>query len=546
MLFIHFSVTCIETGVNLHMSPPGFRDALETTALALSVTPPAARASAGSPTTCSAMSKLRVTIALLIGGIAATIGYRAYQRSLLSPFTIGTVRPGMRFRDADDDAQREMKHGYTCRPVGGGVQICQLVTDGPIGVLKHVVDPSGRVAIIQFLISDSSVKTRKLGSRQANEWRRVGPGYSRPFDSELELHSERWKSADSLWSAEMTWRRSAEAPGMMTVTDQRRLRRIAESSPAAFLRLVEDRLLDSHDLANAASLAPFANAAPEPRSAEASADAIADASADASSVASLPRCSGVSAPVAIARDTASNSMEPALWAVAQQVVARAYPGMHLDASGRRMSLTDASGTGEEIVLYPNASTSSNDLYAFAVTFPQRLKDAASHAGSFDAANQCRATSEILIAHVDPATHGVADLQRVGVDDESVLNVIGALDFVPTADPPRRLIVGYLASYGTATWYGQVRWNEMITADSPRIMSRSPVSYGKKLPDASFSGGPLVSDNASPDDPYGLSYAPGTPLQFSTLGLGPRAPARHITLSTENGALPNGWSLLSQL
>ena len=220
--------------------------------------------------------------------------------------------------------------------------------------------------------------------------------------------------------------------------------------------------------------------------------------------------------------------------------------MHLEASGYHTSLTDASGAREEIVLYPNGSTSSDDLYAFAVTFPQRIKEAASHAGSFDADHQCRATSEILLAHIDPATRAVADLQRVGVDDESLLNVIGALDFVPTADPPRRLLVGYLASYGTEKWYGQVRWNEVITADSPRIMGRSPVSYGKKLPDGSADGGPLVPDHPNPDDPYGLAYAPGTPLHFSTLNLGARAPVRHIMLSTENGALPNGWALLSQL
>lgn len=198
------------------------------------------------------------------------------------------------------------------------------------------------------------------------------------------------------------------------------------------------------------------------------------------------------------------------------------------------------------MLWPNARTVDGDFYAFAVNFPERLREATLHASRFDAANQCRATAEILLARVDPATNAVTGVQRIGVDDESLHNVIAHLDFVPAATPPAQLIVEYVASYGTANWYGQVRWNELLAADSLRIVSRSPLSYGKKLPGGSSAGGPLVPDEPRAEDPYGLAYEPGAILHYSTTSLNPNAPARHVTLSTGQDVLPNGWALLSQL
>jgi len=177
---------------------------------------------------------------------------------------------------------------------------------------------------------------------------------------------------------------------------------------------------------------------------------------------------------------------------------------------------------------------------------ERAREASLRASRFDVANQCRENTEILLARVDPATHVVSALQRIGVDDESLANAVGHLDFVPTADDPPRLIVEYLASYGTADWYGQVRWNELVAADSLRIMSRAPVSYATKLPGGSTDGGPLLPEDGRRDDPYGLSYQPGTILHYSTLTAGARSPIRHVALLTAEGVPPNGWMLLAQL
>jgi hypothetical protein len=201
------------------------------------------------------MSKLPVAIVVLIVGAVAVIAYRKYQPAPVSPFAVGTVHPGMRFSDVEDDAQRETKHRYRCQAAGGGVQVCELLTIVPAGLRRQVVDSSGHVAISQFLIVDDGVATHDLGRRQMDEWNRVRPGETRPSD-ETDLNWESWRTVDSLWTAEVTWRRSADAPARLMATDERRLWRMAESNPAVLQRLVEDTLLDSHDRAKAASVAP--------------------------------------------------------------------------------------------------------------------------------------------------------------------------------------------------------------------------------------------------------------------------------------------------
>src|SRR6478672_9840033 len=184
------------------------------------------------------MSTARVAIALLLLLGAGAIGYRRYEASLLSPLAIGTVRPGMRFSDAEDEAQREMRHGYTCKDIDGGVQLCRLVTDGPIGVLEHVVDKSGRVAVIRFLISDSTIATQQIGHRQGAAWNHVHEGDVEPSDTS-DTNWETWRTPDDRWTAEMSWRRGADAPGVMKSTDERRLQQLAESNPAALHTLLQ-------------------------------------------------------------------------------------------------------------------------------------------------------------------------------------------------------------------------------------------------------------------------------------------------------------------
>jgi hypothetical protein len=210
-----------------------------------------------------------------------------------------------------------------------------------------------------------------------------------------------------------------------------------------------------------------------------------------------------------------------------------------------MYLSDAAGQLEEVSLYPNAEGEDGTLFAFAVTFPRRAVAASAHAKDFDTGGQCRANSEVLLASVNPSTRAVDGIQRLVPDDESLVSQLGALDFAPTADAPPRLIAIFSAVYATTEWYGLVRWNELIYADSLRVGRRSPIAATKALVDGTESGGPLMPESGS-EDPSGLSYTPGDTLRFSTILTSVASPPRRIALPTGARTLPSGWSLLAQL
>lgn len=488
------------------------------------------------------MSKGRILLALVIVACVATYGYRRYQRSLLSPFIMGTTRAGMRFSDVDDEARREMKHGFTCRAAGDGVRICELTTDTPIGQLKIVVDRSGRAAVIQLLSTEKSVGWSNAGSATIAQWSHVQESDVEPSDSQSDYNHGRWQTPDSLWSAEVLWHRTTNVPTEMLVVDERRVRRIAESSPTTIFTLASEKILHGRSLTMVENLA--ANAAVK-ASSMTNPRAITNAEKVAQSVRSLPQCSPAFTPVSVRGNGTDTGMDATLRRVAEQTIAEAYPGQRLVIGDHAMYLADAAGQLEEVTLYPNAEGADGKMYAFAVTFPRRVEAATAHAKNFDTRSQCRANSEVLLATVDPVTGEIDGIQRAQPDDESLISEIGALDFAPTADAPPRLIAIFSAVYATKEWYGLVRWNELIYADSLRVARRSPIIATKTLVDGTQSGGPLMPQDES-EDISGLSYTPGDTLRFSTAVTAVVSPLRQIALPTGDRVLPSGWSLLGQL
>ena len=201
---------------------------------------------------------------------------------------------------------------------------------------------------------------------------------------------------------------------------------------------------------------------------------------------------------------------------------------------------------EEIGLSPNAGGTNRNIYAFAWTFPQRSGAAFDAAKGFKTELQCRAVGEVIVAYLDPATRAVTNYKRVDIDEEALVSVVGALDFVPTYGRPT-LLATYLATYGGSEWVGQIHWNEIITADPLTVLRRVPDTYAKTDADGVETAGALLTDGASKNDPYGLTVAPGASAQMSVLNLtNPAAPARHAFLLAGPSGLASGWTLLSQL
>jgi hypothetical protein len=461
-----------------------------------------------------------------------------YERAQLSPFVMGTVRAGMPFSVVDNEAKREMGHGFTCDPFGNHVRLCRLATDGPIGVLKILVDRSGRAAAIQFLVNDSSLSWIQKAREQSVEWNKVHK--SAGARSEFAAVVTRWASDDGRWSAELSRRRD-ELPFQMVVADVKRLGRIADADPSTLLRVANEGMIPPADLAAAQQHARAAIVR--------SADSLsARAVALGRKASSLPLCAPISTDSIVPGDGLRKYMSAELASVAEQTVEQAYPGDHLVIGERKMYLVDAAGAAEEISLYPNAEREDANVYAFAVTLPRRVTAANEAAKAFQPGSRCRAPGEVIVAHLDPDSRSVVRYARIDVDPESLAGVIGALDFAPSASTaPQALLAMYLGIYGDSSWVGQVHWNELIAVDPLRVVRRAPADVSKSGADGVVVGGALAPEGNHSDDVYGFRAEPGPTTQLSLLNLtNPLAGIGHIRLLAGPNGLASGWALVLQL
>jgi hypothetical protein len=444
----------------------------------------------------------------------------------------------MPFSVVDDEATREMGHGFVCDPLGGRVRLCRLATDGPIGVLEILVDRSGRAAAIEFLVRDSSLRWVEKAREQSVEWNKVHKSVG--ARSDIAASVTRWATDDGRWSAELS-RRQDELPFKMVVADVKRLGRIADADPSTLARVANEGMIPPPDLAAVQQHASGAIAR--------AADSLsARAVALGRRASSLPACAPVPSDTIVPGDGLRRYMSAELAAVAEQTVAQAYPAHHLVIGERKMYLVAADGAAEEISLYPNAEREDGNVYAFAVTLPRRVAAANEAANAFQPSARCRAPGEVIVAYLDPASRSVVRYTRIDVDPESLAGIIGALDFVPSAStPPPTLMAMYLGIYGDSSWVGQVHWNELIAVDPLRVLRRAPADVSKSGADGVVVGGALTPEDEHSDDVYGFRAEPGPTTQLSLLNLtNPLAGTGHIRLLAGPNGLASGWALVLQL
>jgi hypothetical protein len=417
------------------------------------------------------ISPFRLVVTFVAIAAAVWGARNFYERRQLSPFVMGTVRAGMPFTVVDNEARQEMGHGFACDPLGNRVRLCRLATDGPIGVLKILVDRSGRAAAIQFLVNDSSLRWVQKAREQAVEWNKVHK--SEGARRELAGSVTRWVTDDRRWSAELA-RRQDQLPFEMVVADVDRLERIADANPSTLSRVANEGMIPPADLAE---VEKYASGAITRAADSLSARAV----ALGRTASSLPACPPMPTDSIVPGEGLRRYMSAELAAVAEETVAKAYPGNRLVIGERKMYLVDAAGGAEEIRLDPNAQSGDNNIYAFAVTFPRRVAAANDAAKAFQPNARCRAPGEVILAHLDPTSRSVAEYTRVDVDPESLTGIIGALDFDQSAATPPALIAMYMGIYGDSSLYGQVHWNELIVVDPLKVLRRAPQTVSRSGP-----------------------------------------------------------------
>jgi hypothetical protein len=154
----------------------------------------------------------------------------------------------------------------------------------------------------------------------------------------------------------------------------------------------------------------------------------------------------------------------------------------------------------------------------------------------DTASQCRASAEIIVARHDSATGQVVDVRRGDADEDAMASQVKTLDFARADDGSPLLVVKYTATYGTATWIGEVDWDAVVApvGDVPRVTDRLPNAVGWKDNEQHETAGIAMVEKTSP---AGLHMLVGyttaeSPTRF-ILPLGPRG-------------VPSGWMLLDLL
>jgi hypothetical protein len=466
-------------------------------------------------------------LGLLVIAIGGVVAYRRYETMQRSPFPLWEIRAGMPFATLDDQAQRGAHKRFSCRPVEADVRLCELEADGPTGLMRLALDNTGRAMIVQFRVTDTTLKMSEEARKLGAEWSLVDARHPQR-KSTGGASITRWASADNSWSASMSNGASSSIPSMIVLVDERRLTRTVNASAPVLLRLARAGFIDA-EVVDAAVAHSTTDVAAGARTLGAPGRAL------SATALALPRCEfqpGDS--VVSGRDlrTAFGSDESA---VLEQAMVRAYPGMRLRLE-RVAYLVDAAGAAEEIRLV--GPTWDENAFAFAVTFPRRVSAVHGRLEAFgDMTGQCRAAAEIIIGRRDSASGKVVDVRRHDLDEDALAHWITALDFTRDVDGRAVLVAKYSATYGTPDWIGEIDWDALVvpSADSLRVERRVPNVFGKKDHGQHETAGMLIVDKESPAGMHLLVMEGSAEALIKLLVLppGPRG-------------LPSGWVLLDLL
>ena len=462
-------------------------------------------------------------LVLVIGG---WVTYRRYESNQLSPFRMWDNRAGATFFFFDSEANHDMGKRFRCRSVEGDVQLCEIET-GIAGRMRLALDNSGRAMIVQWQVADSSLRMVEEARKMAAEWSLVESHHSQRKGVNGSSRT-RWVSLDSAWSASMSDDFSNTAsPRSIEIVDERRLKRVEDGSAPTLLRLAQTGYIDADELDAAVARAPDAMAA--------AASALgAHGRALAAAATSLPRCAFQPGDSVVAGNDLRSEYGTDNAELLEQAMAQAYPGLRL-LLAHRAYLVNAAGAAEEIRVLP--PTIDGDAFAFAVNFPHRAEAVDRRLLTFgDTAGQCRASAEIIVARHDFATGQVMDVRRADADEDALASQVKTLDFARADDASPVLVVKYTATYGTATWIGEVDWDAALApvGNAPHVTRRLPNALGWKNSELHETAGIAMVEKTSPAGLHMLmAYTTAEPPTRFILPLGPRG-------------LPSGWMLLDLL
>ena len=469
------------------------------------------------------MNRSAAAVGLLLLAVGGWKGYHYYEASRLSPFAMWDSRVGAPFATYEKEASTELHERFHCRPLEGGVRLCEITTTGVAGLMRLALDESGRAMILQWRVADSSERMIEEAHKMAALWTTVPSTHSQHPTGDGRTFT-RWVSTDQNWSASMADFTSSTVPGQIELVDERRLTRALDASAPALLQLAQRGLLDPEAVDAAVARNESAIAA-------ATATLGAPGRALAAAAAAVPACGFTPGDSILAGNEVRSAFGDSASALLERAVAVSYPGLHLRLE-RRPYLVDASGAAEEVRILEPAER--DDAFAFAISFPRRVKAVQQRLLAFgDSTGQCRASAEVIVARRDSASGQLVEVRRTDADADALATEITLLELSNSDLEPAVLVVKYAATYGTRSWVGEVDWDAVIAAapGTVRISRRLPNAVGWKDPALHETAGMVL---------------PGTTSQAGTdvsiLYLDGNPPTRLILPGAPDDAA-SGWVLL---
>ncbi|MFL5640071.1 MAG: hypothetical protein ACJ78M_11910 [Gemmatimonadaceae bacterium] len=475
----------------------------------------------------------RVRILLL--GVAALcavgwLGYRKYSPGR-SPFALFLTRAGMPFEDMNKLAKAQMHRSFDCEPSGRSSRMCKIATDGPIGEMHVLVDGSGHAAVVRLTVRDSSLQMREEGRKIPARWNQVVRGATDTGDP----NTTRWVTADNFWRADVHRGNGGPITVVYTLTDVRRLARMAESDAASILVASRAGMVDDATLAQLNK-----PGVPVLKGLFDSLTVIAHENERKAKA--LPEC----AAQPTVQFEGSGSLRAAFAenaARSEQSVAKLFPGSRLVFGDREMYLVEPNGTAEEVRISPSGTDSERRKFAFALSYPDRMRRIGEALVAMDAEATCQSRTKLVVATLD-AAGTVTEARQIDVDDGALASEARGVEFISSLEQPA-IVVEYDGSYGNREWAGEVQWREVILADSMVIATRMPVSWARKDPTGTERSGSIA--NAEGEKPSLEWYLPlGATATAISLESGDDFRVRKFTFPPGENGLMSGWVLLGRI
>lgn len=397
-----------------------------------------------------------------------------------APFVLWDFRAGMRFSALDAEAFRQTRRHFGCQEPMQRARLCELRTAGIPGVIRVLVDRSGRVARLQFTPDGESPLMREEGRRLAAVWNkvRVGVGDER---SPRDPSTTRWSSPDNRWSALLRYRPFGKTPFDVQLTDTRRLANAASNSPLAATVLAMNGLTDSTDLPFNEDVSYILKSIRLGREF----DKAFETPVPTSDVL-LPVCARIRLALGAQQQSATGeSFSRETAALLEQALAQTYARSRL-IIGEATWLVDSSGQGERILLGPIASDEAAGIIAVAVQYPARTQRAILKLRGGRAEAYCRASADVLV--IEAPNGSLRSVHRIPIGEDAAAIHISTLDVVPanSVADQAHVRVRYTTTHGTYRWMGSLDWEGVIASDPPRLRGRVPLGF-EQITDEPSSG-----------------------------------------------------------